>query len=203
MAAVTTTLLPPRPPGDSAFRWTVQQYHKMIESGLLTEDDPVELIEGQILFKMPKNDPHIIAVRSCRHILSAILPAGYFYDSEQPITLADSEPEPDGFIARGAFNDPKSAKPGADQLALVIEVANSSLDRDRDSKLRSYARAGIVCYWIINLVDRQIEIYTQPDAAAEPPRYSKTEVLKPGDEASVVIDGKAVGKLPVGDMLPA
>ena len=82
-----------------------------------------------------------------------------------------------------------------------MEVADSSLERDRTSKLRSYARAGIVVYWIVNLIERQVELYKLPLAKAEPPRYDHCEIFKVGDSVPLVIDGRELGRIVVADML--
>jgi Uma2 family endonuclease len=198
MSAVTT-LLPPQPAytDEPIYRVTVDQYHDLINRGKLTHDDPVELIEGVLVFKMPKNRPHKSAVRRCNRAITAALPENHFYDPEQPLTLADGEPEPEGKIED---YDDVDVEPS--HLSLVIEVSDSTLKRDRITKLRSYARAGIVCYWIINLIDRQIEVHTQPDAKAEVPAYRDRQVFKPGDSVPLVIEGQIVAQIPVGDLLP-
>jgi Uma2 family endonuclease len=184
------------------YRLSVEQYRELINRGKLTPDDPVELIEGLLLFKSPKGESHIAAARRCRHAIQALVPSGYFYDAQCPITLPDGEPEPDGIVVLGNIDDPETTKPKPDRLCLVIEVADTSLDREHGSKLRSYARAGIGCYWIVNLIDRQIEVYTQPDAVANPPKYQKIDIFKIGESVPFVIDGKSVSAIAVGDILP-
>ena len=91
-----------------------------------------------------------------------MLPAGYFYDGEQPIALGDGEPEPDGMVVRGAIEDVDDRKVTPADAVVVIEIADSTPDTDRGSKLRSYARAAVACYWIVNLVG-------PPDRAAHRP----------------------------------
>ena len=162
---MTAIPLPPRAAytDEPIFRLTVDQYHELVRSGQLTPDDPVELLEGILTFKMPKNTPHAAGTRLCRRTIEPLLPPGWFYDAQEPITLTDGEPEPDGIVVRGRLEDYLTRHPGPADLALVIEVADSSLDRDRGIKLRSYARAGISVYWIVNLIDRQIEVFSAPD----------------------------------------
>jgi Uma2 family endonuclease len=199
MAAVTI-FSPPEPP---IYRFTVRQYHKMIQDGVLTEDDPVELLEGAIVFKMPKNTPRATCVRKCRRAIAPVLPTSCFYDAEQPITLSDGEPEPDGFVVAGTIEDYEHRHPESADLRLVVEVAESSLATDRAVKLRTYARAGIPCYWIVNLIDRQLEVYTQPDATAAVPIYRATRAFKPGEHVDLLIDGQTAGSIAVDDLLPA
>ena len=196
--------LPPRAvyTTEPVYRFTVDQWHEMIDQGTLTADDPVELVEGVPVFKMPKNEPHIAAGRRLRRAVEAILPTGYFYDAEQPIALADGEPEPDGMVVRGtveAFDD-RRVRPS--DAPVVIEIADSTLDSDRGSKLRSYARAGVECYWILNPVDRQIERYADPDVSALVPRYRTTDVFRLGDAVPFILDGNRVASVLVADVLP-
>jgi hypothetical protein len=186
---------------EPVYRLTVKKYHELIASGTLTSDDPVELIEGVLVFKMPKNEAHIAAIRRSRRALESMLPAGFFYDSEQPITLPDGEPEPDGMIVRGVIEDFDSVKVTPADAALVIEIADSTLGRDRGTKLRSYARAGVGCYWIINLVDRQIEVYTDPAADDEASGYRARSVFMPGDRVPLPFDGES-WRLTVAELLP-
>jgi Uma2 family endonuclease len=202
--SAATALLPPTPvyTDEPIYRLSVDQYHDLIDRGKLTADDPVELIEGVLVFKMPKNRPHKSAVRRCNQAISAILPENYFYDQEQPITLADGEPEPDGMVVAGKIEDYDNADVEPSKVSLVIEIAEATLKRDRGPKLRSYARAGIVCYWIVNLNDRQIEVYTQPDAAAEIPTYRKPQIFKPGGSIPLAVDGRTLADISVDEILP-
>ena len=197
---MTATLTQPLPAGavytnEPLFPLTVDQYHELIRSGKLTEADPVELLEGILVFKMPKNAPHATGNALVRREIESKLPSGWHYRSQEPITLDDGEPEPDGAVVRGQIEDYATRHPAAAEVALVIEVADTSLDRDRGIKLRSYARAGIAQYWIVNLIDRQIEAYTDPDPAAARPTYLRQSVFPvsatlpltlAGNEAAVV-----------------
>ena len=196
--------LPPRAvyTTEPVYRFTVEQWHDMIARGTLTADDPVELIEGVPVFKMPKNEPHIAAGRRLRRTIGGVLPNGFFFDGEQPIALPDGEPEPDGMIVRGQIEDFDGVKVGPADVTLVVEISDSTLDRDRGPKLRSYARAAIVCYWILNLVDRQLEVYTDPDPAADVPRFRGAAVYRPGEAVPLSVAGRSVGPVRVDDLLP-
>jgi Uma2 family endonuclease len=109
---------------------------------------------------------------------------------------------PDGAVATGTNDDNFRFHPLGKDVALVIEVADTTLNRDRGIKLRSYARAGIVCYWIVNLNDRQIEVYTDPDSAAEVPTYRKPQIFKPGDSVPLEIGGRIVANIAFDEILP-
>jgi Uma2 family endonuclease len=130
------------------------------------------------------------------------MPKGWEVDCQDPITTTDSEPEPDVLVFRTRDDDYGDDLPGPQDSALVAEIADSSLRRDRTLKKRLYARAGVREYWIVNLIDRQIEVYTDPTGPVKNPDYSKRQDYKPGDNVSVVVDGREVGRLPVADLLP-
>src|SRR6266540_3383250 len=119
MSAIPSTP-PPAPPEEPVFRLTVEQYHTMIEAGVLTDDDPVELLEGILVFKMPKKPNHRLAVRLLTSALDAMLPSGWHFQAQEPITLADGEPEPDGAVVRGNPRDYSTRHPGPEDVALVI-----------------------------------------------------------------------------------
>ncbi len=174
----------------------------MIQAGVLTDDDPVELLEGVLVFKMPKNPPHTFVVEAAAEIVGRMLGPGWFYRIQEPVTLVDGEPEPDGVVIRGSRNDYRTSHPGPADIGLVIEVSDSTLARDRGMKLRGYARAGIPFYWIINLVDRCIEVHARPDATTPEGVYLDRQVFQEGDSISLVIGDAALGSVAVRDLLP-
>ena len=129
-------------------------------------------------------------------------PPGWLLRIQQTVVLSDSQPEPDFTIVRGSPRTYLSRHPGAADVGLLIEVADSSLLRDQRDKTRIYARGGIPCYWIINLVDKRIEIYTQPSGPTPVPAYGAFQTYQPGDAVPLVLDGNTVGTVPVADLLP-
>lgn len=203
-----STLATPLPPqaaytDEPVFRLSVEQYHDLIDRGKLTPDDPVELLEGILVFRLPRKSPHATAVRLCRRAIAPMLGPGYFYDSEQPITLSDGEPEPDGIVIRGTIEDHEARHPGPADVSLVIEVADTTLARDRGIKLRSYARAGIPQYWIVNLIDRQVEVFTEPDPAAAPePTYRRREILSGEALLPLKIGDQFAGEIAAASLFP-
>ena len=204
MTLAASEPLPPRAAytDEPIFRLTVDQYHELIRSGKLTDDDPVELLEGILVFKMPKKTPHTTSNGLARRSIEAVIPPGWHYRSQEPITLDDGEPEPDGAIVRGRIEDYAAAHPVPRDVAVVIEVADTSLERDRGIKLRSYARAGIAVYFIINLIERQIELFTEPDPAAQPqPTYRQRKVVRTG-AVSLTLPGVEVKHVSVDELLP-
>ncbi len=186
---------------DPLFRITVQQYHDMIENGILGPDDDVELLEGFLVRKMATNPPHRVAKFLTGNALRPILPPGWFLDEHDPVTTDDSEPEPDISALRGEPRDYLKRNPTAADAAKLIEVSDTSLKRDRD-KRRIYARAGFPIYWIVNIPERQIEVYTEPSGSTEQPDYAKVTIYKEGDTVPVVIDGREIGRINVKDVLP-
>ena len=193
---------PPAVPGFPIWRLTVDQYHTMIRMGVLGEDDPVELLEGWLVPKMPKKPAHCTATWLIREAMEAIVPAGWYVDSQEPITLATSEPEPDVVVVRGQRRDYPDHHPGPDDLALVVEVADASLQHDRTSKKRVYARAGVPVFWILNLSDGQLEVFADPTGPAEQPDYRQQRVYRPAEAAPVLIEGREIGQFSVSGVLP-
>lgn len=191
----------PALPDEPVFPISVERYHAMIDAGVLTDDDPVELLEGVLVFRMPKKPSHRLKNQQLARLFRTTVPPGWFYQSQEPITLADGEPEPDGAVVRGREEDYADRHPGPADVALVIEVADTTLQRDRGIKLRSYARAGIQHYWIINLVDRSLEVYSGPLAAAPTPTYRDRIVLTRGARIELPLDAAGVDPIDVGQLL--
>lgn len=189
-------------PDDFIWRLSVGQYHEMIRAGILTADDPVELLAGWLVYKMPKNPPHRIATRLAQQALEAVVPAGWYVDAQEPITLIDSEPEPDVMIVRGDTRDYRDRHPGPEDVALIVEVADSTLERDRGVKRMVYARAGIPVYWILNVLERVLEVYCDPSGPGEDADYGQRRVYELSNSVAVIIDGVEIGRVAVRDLLP-
>jgi Uma2 family endonuclease len=143
-------------------RFDVAEYEEMIEHGILTEEDHVELIHGEILQKMTVGDRHAACVKRLNRILSRVAGDHAIVSIQDPIRLFDSVPEPDVALLRPRADFYATAKPVAEDVLLVIEVADSSLDFDREVKLPLYARAGIPEFWLVNLVDDTLEFHSDP-----------------------------------------
>ncbi|MBO1346545.1 MAG: Uma2 family endonuclease [Hormoscilla sp. GUM202] len=189
-------------PTEPVWRLTVEQYHQMIRSGILSDDDAIELLSGWLIPKMPKNPQHRAATKLTRNALEAIAPDGWYVDSQEPITLDDSELEPDIAIVRGDTRDYLDRHPGARDLSLVVEVADSTRERDRTLKQRLYGRAGIPVYWIVNLVERQLEVYSQPVELPSGPLYQQRQDYSLSDAVEVAIGDRTAGSLRVRDLFP-
>jgi Uma2 family endonuclease len=190
---------PAEPWPDSIFRLSVEQYHAMIRAGVLTPDDPVELIEGILVYKMPKNPAHRIALSNAEEAVKSRLPAGYSLQLQEPITLGDGEPEPNGTVYRGRAGDYRDRHPGPNDISLVIEVADTTLARDRGVKLRSYARAGLPQYWVVALPERAVDVYRDPDPTAA--GYRQHQSFDAGSQVPFEISGRVLGSIPVVELL--
>jgi Uma2 family endonuclease len=189
-------------PTDFIWRLSVKQYHAMIRAGILTEDDPVELLEGWLIPKMPKNPAHRVATHLIRQALERLVPTGWYVDTQEPITTSDSEPEPDVMVVRGETRHYLDRHPGPPDVALVVEVAEATLQRDRLFKKQLYARARIPIYWIVNLADNQVEVYGEPSGPAEQPDYRQRREYGLSEAVPMMIAGIEVGRIPVRELLP-
>jgi Uma2 family endonuclease len=183
-------------------RFSVARYQRMIETGILTPEDKVELLENYVVLKMPKNPPHEGTLDLVNSALPPCLPAGWFLRIQQTVVLSDSQPEPDASVVRGNARSYLTRHPVPSDVGVVIEVADSSLLRDQRDKTRIYARGGIVCYWIVNLVDRRVEVYSQPSGPAPVPAYGSFQLFQPGDLVPLLLDGIAVASVPAAELLP-
>ena len=182
--------------------FTLDEYHEMIRAGILDEGDPVELLEGYMVLKMPRSPEHDFAIRALDKRLHRLVPDTFTVSNQCAATLNNnSEPEPDFTVARGDETTYRAHHPGPSDTAFVIEVSASSLSRDRGDKARIYARAGIPVYWVVNVVDKQIEVFTLPSGPGESPAYAKQEVFAVGASVPVVLDGNTVGTVAVSDVM--
>ena len=142
-------------------RFTVDDWHHMIEAGVLGPRDRVELIEGMVVEMAPQSEEHLSAIARLNWTITRALPEGYLVRPQGPITLRpDSEPEPDIVVVTEAAH--RQGRPHPSTAPLVIEVAKSSLDFDRTVKLPLYARAGVLEYWIVDVAKRVVEVYRHP-----------------------------------------
>jgi Uma2 family endonuclease len=116
--------------------------------------------------------------------------------------LPKSEPEPDAAIVRGSPRERRGRHPGPAEIGVVIEVADRSLQRDRTVKGPIYAEAGLPEYWLINLVDKQIEVYSQPSGPASEPAFAKRHDYRAGEMIPIQLDGNRIGSIAAADLLP-
>ena len=193
--AVAATSVRPQP--DQRFRWTREQYDRMVQAGILTEDHKVELLDGEITPKMSQNEQHAVATGLVSDVLRVVFGASAHVRDEKPIALSElSEPEPDHAIVRGARRDYLAGHPAVADVLLLVEVSDSSLIRDRIRKAVLYAEAGVAEYWIVNLVDRVLEVHRDPAGGA----YRTKTTHEPGDAVAPL--GAPDSSVAVADLLP-
>jgi len=158
-------------------RWTRREYDRLIELGVLHEDEPIELLAGRLVVREPQRTPHATATQLAAEALRTAFGTGWSVRVQLPIALNDaSEPEPDVAVVRGAPRDYLREHPSAP--VLVVEIAHDSLRADRTLKARLYARAGIADYWIVNLVDRVLEVRRAPSRTAPARRRAYADVRR-------------------------
>lgn len=147
-------------------RWSVDEYHRMAESGLLTACDRTELLAGQVILMIAKGTPHVTALRLLATALDKELAnQPFFVSTQDPIQLDNySEPEPDLAIVRGNFLDYAAHHPTPNDICLIVEVADSTLKQDCEVKDKLYAQAGITDYWVLDLPHRQLHVFRSPTA---------------------------------------
>jgi Uma2 family endonuclease len=180
------------------YRISLDQYEAMVEAGVFTKRDRLHLINGLLVTKATQGDDHCVADELCRVALSGVVPTGWFIRSGKPVRLPpDCEPEPDQAVVRGAIRDYRHGHPGPADIAQIVEIAENSPIEDR-TMMRVYGGAGIPVYWIVNLVDRQVEV----DSVPQPDGYATRQDFESGDYVTVVLDATIVGQIAVNDILP-
>ncbi len=182
-------------------RWQRAEYERLVDLGMF-QGEPIELIGGQLVVAEPQGAYHASAISAVDYALRALLPPGWMVRIQAPVSLDDeSEPEPDLVVVPGLPADYRRSHPACPVLA--VEVADSSLDFDRQHKGSLYARAGIQDYWIVNLVDRVLEVYRDPGPDPSAPhgwRYRSVATLTP--PAVVVPLAFTSSQIAVADLLP-
>lgn len=188
------------PPPFSVRSFTVAEYHRLIDAGILKAGDPYELLDGWIVPKIPKNPPHEVCIELMQTLFFRLLPAGWRLRVQSAITLSTSEPEPDGAVCRGSPRDNLAHHPGPSEIALVIEVADSTLSRDH-RKAKIYARDKIARYWLINLVDGVIEDHSSPVGSGDAARYKTVKRIPAGGRLVFKLAGKTLD-IAADELLP-
>jgi Uma2 family endonuclease len=179
-------------------RITVDEYERIIASGSLNDPKKVELFDGYMVTKIAKSAEHGFSTKEVLKALERLLPPGWTWRQEQPVRIpVYDEPEPDITIVRGSDADYRHRIPEAADVGLLVEVSRTSASADR-RQADLYGRAGIPVYWIVNLVDRQVEVYTDP----RPTGYASRKDFSSGEQIPVVIDGRQIGQIAVADILP-
>lgn len=205
----TDLLEPPATQGrllDVRRRITVEEYHRLIDSGILGPDPRVELLEGVIVEKMTEKTAHVQGTDLLDDFLHRHLPGGcgYFASMGNPLTIEDrdGEPEPDGMVVRGEIRDFTNRRRTPADAALVAEISDTSYNYDRYDKWTTYAASRVPVYWIVDLNHRKLEIHTEPTGDAKTARYARSRIYGPDDEAALVLDGREIARFLVREILP-
>jgi Uma2 family endonuclease len=172
----------------------------MVASGAFTKRDHVHLIKGILVKKMTENPPHAVASTQLWEALRRVIPGGWHLRGDKPLRIpgCTSVPEPDAAVARGEPGDYLARHPEPAEVGLVAEVADSSLLEDQGVMVCIYGEGGVAVYWVVNLVDRRVEVYTDP----RPGGYGLCTIYQAGQSVPVVFDGTEVGRIAVDDILP-
>ncbi|MGI8503730.1 MAG: Uma2 family endonuclease [Hassallia sp.] len=184
-------------------RFTINEYHRLISLGFFTQSERIELIRGELIQMTAKGTPHIVCSSILCRQLDRLLGDKVVIRGQDPITLFnDSEPEPDVVIARGRDEDYLAHHPYPQDIVLVIEISDSTLTYDQTTKLKLYAEAGILDYWIVNLNARELERYNQPYENAQGEfNYLSKQISLPNQSA--VIPGFEDTLLDLSRIFPA
>jgi len=163
---------------------SVKEYHIMAESGILTEEDRVELLKGEIVYMSPIGSKHVACVNRITHAIAPILPDNAILSAQNPIVVDDlSEPEPDFAILRFKDDFYENQLATADDVYLVIEVSDTTLAKDQKIKLPLYAASGIPEFWIVNLEKDEIEVYKEPIGDT----YRFREIVRKEDDLKIQV----------------
>lgn len=190
------------PPPYPIERLSVEEYQRILAAGVLNEDRRVEFLEGIIVRKASSSLRHDGAVEKLIAVISELLPQGWVATPHCPIAMRESQPEPDLAVVASRLQDAGGPCPKATDAALVVEVADNSLPYDRRSKARIYARAGIAYYWVLNLLDRQLEVFSNPSGLVPMPGYHEQRTYRTDDRVNLVIGLDNLGSIRVDDVIP-
>jgi Uma2 family endonuclease len=179
------------------YRMDIEEFERIVD---FLKAERVELIDGFIVERGVIDPPHAVASRRLRQRLDRLVPDGWFIREDKPLRVHRTyEPLPDFAVLKG---DPDTAyedrHPGPADVAVVIEISDSTLSKDRGEKRVNFAKGGIGVYWIVNLIDRQVEVFTLRRRGG----YGKPRVFKEGQSVPVFIDGTEVGRIVVSEILP-
>jgi Putative restriction endonuclease len=185
----------PEVPAMPPVRMTVEAYEKTA----FYDDQRIELIDGYIVRRDEMKPAHAAVTGRLRRRIDRILPVGWSTREDKPVRIPPLyEPLPDIAGVRGDDENYLDHHPGPGDIAFLVEISDATLSKDQGKKLATYAQNDIPIYWIVNLVDRQVEVYTDP----RPNGYGMHLVFKAGQSVPVVVEGREVGQIDVTDILP-
>lgn len=199
-ATVPAPIVEAEPLEPPIWQLSVEQFEEMVRRGIISEKDPVYLWKGRLARQMAPNPPHTLVVMLCREAVQRLIPMTWHVREEKPLRLRlqPSLPEPDLAVVRGTPRDYSRTIPTTEDAALVVEVADSSLRFDRQIAA-DYAAEGVPVYWIVNLAERCVEVYSEPVEGT----YRQRQVVPAEGAVAVVIGEAEVGRVVVREILPS
>lgn len=184
-------------------KFTVREYHRLMESGALPPELRTELVEGWVVDKMVRNAPHDSALQRVDYALRCRLDDAWVVRQQSGLTMDNAELEPDFAIVPGPVRRYDQSHPVPDDVALLIEVSSSTLGYDARVKKRDYARNGIARYWIVNLKDRRGEVYEDPTGPTAVPEYGTSRSYQLGESVPLILRDQTLQPIAVDEVLPA
>ncbi|MFO0951723.1 MAG: Uma2 family endonuclease [Isosphaeraceae bacterium] len=192
------------PPSDEPrlYRMTTDIYEAMVKAGVFGDVSPIYLWKGQLVLPMTKGPDHENALAALNALFVPLVGSERHVRLGSPVRIPDdSEPEPDVLILRGTVRDFHKRTPGPADVALAVEVADSSLRFDSGSKMSAYAEAGIPEYWVVNIPRQRVDVYSKPSGPGPSPSYADHRSCSPEEEILLTLDGREVGRIAVRDIL--
>ena len=185
------------------YKRSVDEFARMIEGGYFVVRPRVELLGGRLVEVMTRNEAHDHAVDVLGDLFHLLLPPGWIVREVKSLVLNRYwRAEPDFAVVRGERRDYRGRMPRAADLALIVEVSESSYAKDRGVMWRRYAASKIATYWLVNTRERRVEVYTNPDGRGESAGYADCVMHGDAAEVPVIVEGREVGRVAVRDLLP-
>ncbi len=192
-------------PEGEPYKLSADDYFRMVEADIIPSDRRVGLWEGRLYEKMAKKLRHSVMADKVSNAVRRVLPETWCVWTENPILVDNfTAPLPDLSIIRAPLDDylKRNLVPKANEIGLVVEVAEASLRKNLTVSLQTYARAGLPYYWVVNLVAKRIEVYSDPKVEEGVARYAATAIFEVGNDVPLVLDGREVARIPARDLLP-
>ena len=188
-------------PFERILRFTAKEYNRLTEIGFFTTEHRVELLNGWLVTKMPQKSLHATALDLLEEQLGELLPVPWTFRTQRPVALTgDSVPEPDLVVVKGPKRRFFKGHPTPKDIAVIVEVSDTTLEQDRGLKRSIYAQDRLPAYWIVNLVDNCVEVYTLP-RGGKLPSYRQMRVYGANDAVPVILEGETIGEVPVAELL--
>jgi hypothetical protein len=184
-------------------RFTVREYHKLLDSGALHPELRTELVEGWVVEKMTRHARHDSTLQFAADALQRRVGTNWRLRLQSALTMDDGEPEPDLAVCPGPLGRYVHAHPRPAEVGLLIEISDSTLAYDRGPKLRDYARNGVARYWILNVTERQVEVFENPTGPTDSPTYRTQQIYKSGNLVPLMLREQPMEAIPVDELIPA